>query len=164
MSAIRNISGQSGLSTLDVLWALYQSQPKSVKKAFRTRMEAEDNSVSTALWQKDLKDISALKDNWDEEGAQKINRVAIKNARKIARALDKETAALVRLFPTSLGAVMIVLETDKGRIKGKIGDTIMSYFVKRSGSATEHHSFEDLTKDNLQVLVENLNRMIFITT
>ena len=147
---------QPGISALDVLWAFYQSQPKSVKKAFRSRMEAEAQPRPIALWQQDLKEIKALKDNWDEEGAPRINQTAIRNSLKLMKMLTDRIAGSVRLFPTRLGAVMVSLETEKGRVKGEMGETNISYFVKRPGVATEHHSFENLTKENLSLLVHNL--------
>lgn len=147
-------SGQ--ISTLDVLWAFYQSQPPKVKKAFWIRMEAEDKVSHGALWQQDLKEIKALKDNWDEEGAPKINRMAIRNVQKLMDSVPEGIAAQMRLYPTHLGAVMVKLETAKGRLKGEIGDIEMSYFVKRQGMATEHHSFEVVNKENLSALVHHL--------
>ena len=51
---------------------------------------------------------------------------------------------------------MVKLETAKGRLKGEIGDIEMSYFVKRQGMATEHHSFEVVNKENLSSLVHHL--------
>ena len=59
-------------------------------------------------------------------------------------------------YPTHLGAVMVKLEAAKGRLKGEIGDIEMSYFVKRQGMATEHHSFEVVNKENLSSLVHHL--------
>jgi hypothetical protein len=153
---VQNSTKQSGVSTLDVLWAFYQSQPKSVKKAFRTRMEAEDKSAPVPLWKQDIKEMKALKENWDEEGAPAINRDAIRHSQKLMQMLTDGVAVKVRLFPTHLGAVMVKCETDKGRIKGEVGDKVMSYFVKRPNAATEHYSFEELTKENLQTLVRNL--------
>lgn len=144
---------------LDVLWAFYQSQPKSVKKAFRTRMEAEENKT-TAPWQQDLKEIKALKANWDEEGAPAINKAAIRNAQKLMGMISSEAASQMRLMPTRLGAVMIKLETQKGRIKGEVGDNEMSYFVKRQGIPTEHYSFEPMNKERLATLVQNLESIL----
>ena len=92
-------------------------------------------------WQKDLDEISALTDNWDEEGASRIDRTAILNASRVVSSLEKTVAKGIRLYPTPLGAVMLKLETDKGRLKGEIGDQLMSYFVKRSNMAPEYHSF-----------------------
>jgi hypothetical protein len=37
-----------GVSTLDVLWAFYQSQTKKVKKAFLKRIADEDSAVKEA--------------------------------------------------------------------------------------------------------------------
>ena len=83
----RNTTTSSNISTLDVLWAFYQSQPKSVKKAFRSRMEREEMSATLPIWQNDLNQIKALKENWDEEGALRINRKAISFSRKIMKKL-----------------------------------------------------------------------------
>ena len=148
------------ISTLDVLWAFYLSQPKSIQKAFQIRLAAENKSSEIAQWQSDIKEIQALKANWDEEGAPKINSSAIRNTKKIMAMLTGEAAVHVRLYPTRLGAVMLKLETEKGRIKGEIGDKTMSYFIKRPGSATEHHSFEELTRESLSILVNNLDCIV----
>lgn len=151
-----NISTKTHVSTLDVLWAFYQSQPQRVKKAFRTRMEAEKKQELEVMWKKDLKSIKALDDNWDEEGAPKISRAAIRNTQKLMDAIEGDTAALMRLYPTRLGAIMVKLETVKGRIKGEMGDNEMSYFVKRPGFTTEHHSFEAVNKENLRSLMHSI--------
>ena len=153
------VSIQREVTTLDVLWAFYQSQPKRVRKAFRTKMEAEEKKAS-AQWQTDLKDIKALKENWDGEGARPVNRDAIRNAQKLMNMLTSIVALNARLYPTSLGAVMVKLESKKGRIKGEIGDKQMSYFVKRQDVATEYHSFEDLTKENMAMFVSNLESIV----
>lgn len=143
-----------------MLWAFYQSQPKSVRKAFRVRMDTEEKSADMLPWQRDLKKIKALKDNWDEEGAPKINRDAIRYVQQIMRLVVGQVAALIRLFPTHLGAVMITLETKKGRVKGEIGDTSMSYFVKRPDQPTEHHSFEGLTREHLSQLAGCMESLV----
>ena len=112
--------------------------------------------VKQKVWLRDLKDIRLLKEDWDDAGAPCINKVAIDNANKFALTLGCAVAKLIRLFPTHLGAVMLKLETEKGRIKCEIGDTQMSYFVKREGSETVHHSFEAINDDSLMVLRSNL--------
>lgn len=164
ISTIQNTSTLQRPSALEVLWAFYQSQPIRVKKAFRTRMEAEEKGLVFVLqWQIDLKEIKALKDNWDEEGAKPANRVAIRKVQQLMGKLSSAVAVNVRLFPTPLGAVMLKKETAKGRIKGEIGDTQMSYFVKYYGAATEYHSFEDLNKGTLGLLVANMERILWMS-
>lgn len=111
-------------------------------------------------WQKDIDAISALMDNWDEEGARRINRMAILNANRIVSSLEKPVSKGIRLYPTPLGAVMLKLETQKGRLKGEIGDQLISYFVKRPNMATEHHSFEEINTNNLDFLKSNLTSLI----
>lgn len=111
-------------------------------------------------WQKDLDEISALTDNWDEEGASRIDRTAILNASRVVSSLEKTVAKGIRLYPTPLGAVMLKLETDKGRLKGEIGDQLMSYFVKRSNMAPEYHSFEEVNPNNFDLLKSNLTSLI----
>lgn len=78
------------------------------------------------------------------------------NVQKLMDSVPEGIAAQMRLYPTHLGAVMVKLETAKGRLKGEIGDIEMSYFVKRQGMATEHHSFEVVNKENLSSLVHHL--------
>ena len=151
-----NTATQQEVTTLDVLWAFYLSQPRRVKRAFLSRIEAEEHPVAEFQWFKDLKAIRALKENWDDEGAKPINRTAIREVQKMMNMLSSQTATKIRLFPTPMGAVMVKLETSNGRIKGEIGNKQMSYFVKREGTATEHHSFEDLNKGNIALLVQNL--------
>ena len=157
--AIQDTNAQPKVTTLDILWAFYQSQPKRVKRAFRTRMEAEEDTTAPAQWQIDLEGIKALKENWNEEDAKPINRKAIRNVLRIMDMLATRVAADVRLYPTPLGAVMVKLETSKGRIKGEIGDKQMSYFIKRANAPTEHHSFEDLTKETLSSLIRNMEEI-----
>lgn len=111
-------------------------------------------------WQKDLDEISVLTDNWDEEGASRIDRTAILNASRIVSSLDKNVAKEIRLYPTPLGAVMLKLETDKGRLKGEIGDQLISYFVKRPSMSPEYHSFEEITSNNIDLLKSNLASLI----
>ena len=155
----RNTTTSSNISTLDVLCAFYQSQPKSVKKAFRSRMEREEMSATLPIWQNDLNQIKALKENWDEEGALRINRKAISFSRKIMKKLSKEASSFVRFFPTHLGAVMLKMETPNGRIIGEIGDSLVSYFIKRPNTPTEHHSFETQNKELLSSIVEHLENL-----
>ena len=111
-------------------------------------------------WQKDLDEISALTDNWDEEGASRIDRTAILNASRIVSSLDKTVAKEVRLYPTPLGAVMLKLETDKGRLKGEIGNQLISYFVTRPSMSPEYHSFEEVTPNHFDLLKSNLASLI----
>ena len=156
---------QQGISTLDVLWAFYLSQPKQVRKAFRVRLELEDKqntrkATQVAQWQKDLKSIRSLKAGWDEEGAPRINRDAIAHANQFLASLNSANAVGIRLFPTHLGAVMLKLETQKGRIKCEFGDSQMSWFVKREGLATEHHSFEDINSDSWAMLASNIESIV----
>lgn len=140
------------VSNLDVLWAFYLSQPKQVRKAFRDRLESEGKVPNPMQWEKDLKDIRGLKENWDEEGAPRINRVAIANVQDFVSALDRVIAEQVRLYPTHIGGIMLKFETERGRIKCEIGDKLFSYFVKRPDASTEHYSFEEINKDTLSVL------------
>ena len=111
-------------------------------------------------WQKDIDAISALIDNWDEEGARRVDRMAIVNANRIVSSLEKPVAKGIRLYPTPLGAVMLKLETQKGRLKGEIGDQLISYFVKRPNMAPEYHSFEEINTNNLDLLKSNLSSLI----
>ena len=111
-------------------------------------------------WQRDIDAISALTDNWDEEGARRIDRMAILNANRIVSSLEKNVAKGVRLYPTPLGAVMLKLETQKGRLKGEVGDQLISYFLKRPNMAPEHHSFEEINSNNLDLLKSNLTSLI----
>ena len=156
-----NTTRRQELSTLDVLWAFYLSQPKRVRQAFRSRIEQQDAEAETeALWQQDLRSIKALKENWDEQGAPRINRQAISKTNKLMKSLDKELSATIRLYPTPLGAVMLKFETKKGRIKCEMGDMQMSYFVKCPDRSTEHHSFETIDKEHLNILKENLKKLM----
>lgn len=161
-TAVKNtITGQR-VSTLDVLWAFYQSQPKKIKIAFRNMLETQDNTKKQnklSQWQIDLKEIRSLKAGWDE-GAPQINKIAIANVNKFAESLNQSVAEQIRLYPTQLGAVMLKLETPKGRIKCEIGDVKMSYFVKRQGFETEHHSFEDINDETLSTLNIKLESII----
>ncbi|MBQ1697766.1 MAG: hypothetical protein II075_07765 [Bacteroidales bacterium] len=161
-TAVKNtITGQR-VSTLDVLWAFYQSQPKKIKIAFRNMLETQDNTKKQnklSQWQIDLKEIRSLKAGWDE-GAPQINKIAIANVNKFAESLSQSVAEQIRLYPTQLGAVMLKLETPKGRIKCEIGDVKMSYFVKRQGFETEHHSFEDINDETLSTLNIKLESII----
>jgi hypothetical protein len=150
------------ISTLDVLWAFYQSQPKKVKKAFRCMLESQDkaeqkNSTKpTKQWQIDIKEIKKLKVGWDGVEAPSINKKAIENVSDFVLTLEDDIANLIRLFPTYLGAVMLTFETENGRIKCEIGDRRMSYFVKRPNHQTEHFSFLDITAETLSELKANL--------
>jgi hypothetical protein len=160
-TTMRNTMSLNGVSTLDVLWAFYLSQPKQVKKAFRARLEKQDKTekVKTnqfAQWQVDLKGIRSLKDGWDDEKAPRINREAISHVDSFVKTLVGAISHNIRLFPTYLGGVMLRIETEKGRIKCEFGDKQMSYFVKRKDRETEHHSFEDINSETLFVLKSNI--------
>ncbi|MBQ3619089.1 MAG: hypothetical protein II939_13125 [Bacteroidales bacterium] len=149
------------VSTLDVLWAFYQSQPKQVKSAFRNLLATQDaeqqkTKTPAAQWQTDLKEIRQLKKGWDGENAPCINKTAIANVNKFANTLNPATAKLIRLYPTYMGAVMLKMETNKGRIKCEIGDTQLSYFIKRPDQETEHHSFENINKETFLTLRSHL--------
>ena len=161
-TAVKNTIKRQKISTLDVLWAFYQSQPRQVKIAFRNMLETQDKADEnkTVQWRTDLKGIVSLKDGWDGEGSLRINKTAIAHVRKFAAALNNSVSNLIRLYPTNLGAVMLKLETEKGRIKCEIGDTQMSYFLKRPGFETEYHSFEDINEETLSVLKHNLDNLL----
>ena len=75
---------QRRIDTLDVLWAFYSSQPKTVRKAFRTRIENEDKDTVLYQWERDLHEIKALKDDWDEEGARSVGQGVIKNIERLS--------------------------------------------------------------------------------
>lgn len=150
-----------GISTLDVLWAFYQSQPVRVRKAFRNRLEAQEKDrKETFPWQHDLKEIRTLKDGWDGANAPRINRVSITHIVKLMSKASISVARSVRLYPTHLGAVMLKQETPKGRINCEMGDTQMSYFVKRPGETTLHHSFEVPDSEHFAQLCTYLESLI----
>ena len=158
---MRNTMSPKGVSTLDVLWAFYLSQPKQVKKAFRARLKDQDKAENEkmdrfAQWQIDLKEIRSLKVGWDGENAPRINRDAISHVDSFVKTLADSVSHNIRLFPTYLGGVMLRIETEKGRIKCELGDKQMSYFVKRKGQDTEHHSFEDINSETMSVLKSNI--------
>lgn len=160
-TTMHNTMSSKGVSTLDVLWAFYLSQPKQVKKAFRARLENQDKAENErtdqlARWQVDLKDIRSLKVGWDDENAPRINRDAISHVDSFVKTLSDAVSHNIRLFPTYLGGVMLRIETEKGRIKCEFGDKQMSYFVKRKNQDTEHHSFEDINSETLSVLKSNI--------
>jgi len=151
----------NGVSTLDVLWAFYLSQPKQIKKAFRARLENQDKAENEktdqlAQWQVDLNEIRSLKVGWDDENAPRINRKAISHVDSFVKTLADPVSHVIRLFPTYLGGIMLRIETEKGRIKCEFGDRQMSYFVKRKGQDTEHYSFEDINSDTMSVLKSNI--------
>lgn len=161
-TAVQNTITRQRVSTLDVLWAFYQSQPKKIKIAFRNMLDAQDDTktkTQNAQWKTDLKEIRSLKAGWDE-GAPQIDKTAITNVNKFAESLCQAIATKIRLYPTLLGAVMLKLETQKGRIKCEFGGKQMSYFVKRQGFETEHHSFEDINDDTLSALNVKLESII----
>jgi len=160
-TSMRNGMNPQGVSTLDVLWAFYLSQPKQVKRAFRARLENQDKAENEktdqhAQWQVDLKEIRSLKVGWDDENAPRINRDAISHVYNFVKTLAGAVSHNIRLFPTYLGGVMLRIETEKGRIKCEFGDRQMSYFVKRKDQDTEHHSFEDINSETMSVLKSNI--------
>ncbi len=127
-----------------------------MKKAFRIRMETEDKTADSLPWQKDLRKIQNLKDNWDNEGACAINRLAIKNVQHLMKTVNINVASSLCLHPTPLGAVGIMFETKQGRIKGEVGDVALSYFVKRPDAQTEYYSFEPANEETFVVLARKL--------
>ena len=147
-------------STLDVLWALYQSQPKRVRRAFLEKVEDQQDMEEFQQWETDLREIRYLKDNWDGEGASHVDRAAIRHTNRLLTSLDGAVACRVRLFPTPMGAILIKLETKYGRLKCEVGDELMSYFVKRSGQETEHHSFEPIDDNNISTLKLNMQSLL----
>ena len=156
-TTMHNTMSPKGVSTLDVLWAFYLSQPKQVKKAFRARLEDQDKAENEkadqfAQWQVDLKEIRSLKVGWDNDNAPRINREAVSHVDSFVKTLVGAVSHNIRLFPTYLGGVMLRIETEKGRIKCEFGDKQMSYFVKRKDQDTEHHSFEDINSQTMSVL------------
>jgi hypothetical protein len=160
-TTMRNTMSPKGVSTLDVLWAFYLSQPRQVKKAFRIRLENQDKAENEktgqlAQWQVDLKDIRSLKVGWDDKNAPRINRDAISHVDSFVKTLTDAISHNIRLFPTYLGGVMLRFETEKGRVKCEFGDKQMSYFVKRKDQVTEHHSFEDINRETMSVLKSNI--------
>ena len=164
-STMHNTTGWQGVSTLDVLWAFYNSQPKLIKKAFRSRLETQEKSEEQqkpklVQWKVDLKDIRLLKAGWDKENAPRISRDAISNVSNFVSTLSSVIANDIRLFHTHLGAVMLKYETGKGRIKCEMGDKEMSYFVKCKGRETKHHSFEDINSETLATLKSNLESIV----
>ena len=157
-TTVRNNAGGQGLAAVDALWTLYLSQPQRVKKAFRMRIESLEKHED--LWLRDLKEIQSLKQNWDNAGAPIINRGAISATKKHMSLIDSDVSKQVRLLPTPMGAIMLQLETGKGRLKCEVGNDTMSYFVKKSGFATEHHSYEELTDENIVILKNHLKSLL----
>ncbi len=43
-TVVQNTIKRQKISTLDVLWAFYQSQPRQVKIAFRNMLETQDKA------------------------------------------------------------------------------------------------------------------------
>ena len=68
-----------------------------------------------------------------------------------------EHRALIRK-PFSL--FLLKLETDKGRLKCEMGDSLMSYFIKTSNGDTKHHSFEEINKETLSELKSSLESLV----
>ena len=147
-------------STLDVLWALYQSQPKRVRRAFLERVEDHQDMEEFQQWETDLRGIRSLKDNWDGDGASHIDRTAIRHTSQLLTSLNGIIASRIRLYPTPMGAVLMKLETKNGRLKCEVGSELMSYFVKRDGKATEHHSFETIDETNITTLKQNMQSLL----
>lgn len=109
-----------------------------------------------SLWQRDIDRMRNLSANWDADGAEPVNGIAISNTERFVRQLEAVVAAQIRLFPNAFGAVNMQLETERGRVRCEMGEDMMSYFVKRKGEATEYHSFETIDEEALIVLKQSL--------
>lgn len=109
---MHNTIGHQGVSTLDVLWVFYLSQPKQIKKAFRDRLETQDETerqkkAQLAQWQTDLKNIRMLKSGWDNENAPCVAERLAKNPSLCFPAIASKALKGVGCLPmTDLGQIL----------------------------------------------------------
>lgn len=109
-----------------------------------------------------LDEIALLEDDWDGEGAKSVNEKAIDNVRHLIGNMPQSILlAKLKLFPSELGAVSMKLESSKGKLRAEIGDSIFSYYVRRTGARNaEHHSFEEWNDSNIAYLVSSLSDLV----
>jgi len=119
-------------------------------------------SVSADKYYNKLDRMLLLEDDWDNEGAKAVDRMAVENTRQLISLLPENVLqADLRIFASELGAVSLKLSTSKGMLRSEIGDTIFSYYIKRDGSkSTERHSFEDWSEPNISAFVSSLSNLV----
>lgn len=117
---------------------------------------------STQKYLDKLDEIALLEDDWDGEGAKSVNEKAIDNVRHLIDNMPQSILfANLKLFPSELGAVSMKLESSKGKLRAEIGDSIFSYYVRRTGiKNAEHHSFEEWNDSSIANLVSSLSGLV----
>lgn len=109
-----------------------------------------------------LKEFETLEENWDGDGAKAVDKTAVKNCQSLLGKLSDEVlSADFKVFPSELGAISIKLKTVKGILRSEIGDTIFSYYIRKSESQeTEYHSFEEWNDTNVLGFIASLSSLV----
>lgn len=103
-------------TSLDALWALFKNQPQSIRHAFTRRLLKDHSEIEEAIQSniseqqakalKRLKELELLPDNWDEEGAVKIDSDVINHAVDIVYACNDQVLSSWNIFPEANGTLL----------------------------------------------------------
>jgi len=153
---------------INAFWKMLQLSDESVQYAIYTKLDSKykkEDEHSRKDYSLDyidkLNELSQYDEDWDDEGAPKINSIAIENAKILVGLLsDMVLSRDLKLFPTETGAVSFKLATDKGMLRLELGDGIMSYFLRLTGQETVYHSFEVWNSANIENLVSSFNCLV----
>lgn len=109
---------------------------------------------------KQLRDFSYLPNNWDGYGAEPVNKKAIQNVESLLGRLPGLLQMSIDVQPTHHGAILLKSQTFSGNLlKCEIGDTQVSYFIRKQDEGTRYFSFvdwNDKTCDAIIKAIENL--------
>lgn len=103
-------------TTLDALWALFKNQPQGIRSAFTRRLLKDHSEIKEAIRSNiselqakalnRLKELEQLPDNWDEEGAAKIDQDIINHAVDIVYGCDDKVLSNWNIFPDTNGTLL----------------------------------------------------------
>ena len=100
----------------------------------------------------ELQQMSTLPEDWDGYNAAPVNKQAIYNCQQLLNGIYCSHPLSMEVLPTNAGAVMIRYKVGDTLLRGEIGESMVSYFVRRKGKETEYHNFESWNEDTIQSL------------
>ena len=99
-----------------------------------------------------MQQIATLPEDWDGYSAKPASKQAIDNCRQLLCGAYCSHPLAMEVLPTNAGAVMFRYKVGKTLLRGEIGDTMVSFFLRSDGKQTEYHNFEPWNEQTIQYL------------
>lgn len=105
--------------------------------------------------------LTRLEANWDGYGAEPVHLQAIQHVTYLLNKLPDLQRMSIEIMPTHHGAILLKSQTFSGNLlKCEIGDTQMSYFIRKKGYKTRYFSFVDWNEENCKSLVQAIKELV----